>query len=54
MTDDELVELSKAGMLALDLNEMRAIQAYYREQQREPTDVELENTGTNVVRTLLS
>src|SRR5258706_1950298 len=42
MTDDELVELSKAGMLALDLNEMRAIQAYYREQQREPTDVELE------------
>ncbi len=42
MTDDELIELSKAGMLALDFNEMRAIQAYYREQQREPTDVELE------------
>ncbi|HLH62832.1 MAG TPA: phosphoribosylformylglycinamidine synthase subunit PurL [Ktedonobacteraceae bacterium] len=42
MTDEELLELSKAGMLALDLEEMRAIQAYYREQQREPTDVELE------------
>ncbi|HZU70822.1 MAG TPA: phosphoribosylformylglycinamidine synthase subunit PurL [Ktedonobacteraceae bacterium] len=42
MTDEELLELSKAGMLALDLAEMRAIQAYYREQRREPTDVELE------------
>ncbi len=42
MTDEELLELSKADMLALDLNEMRVIQAYYREQQREPTDVELE------------
>ncbi len=42
MTDQELLELSKARMLALDLHEMRAIQAYYREQHREPTDVELE------------
>lgn len=42
MTDDELLELSKTGMLALDLDEMKAIQAYYRGQQREPTDVELE------------
>jgi len=42
MTDEELLELSKTGMLALDLDEMKAIQAYYRGQQREPTDVELE------------
>lgn len=42
MTDQELLELSKTRMLALDLHEMRAIQAYYREQHREPTDVELE------------
>ncbi|HEX6479526.1 MAG TPA: phosphoribosylformylglycinamidine synthase subunit PurL [Ktedonobacteraceae bacterium] len=42
MKDEELLELSKTGMLALDLDEMKAIQAYYRDQQREPTDVELE------------
>ena len=42
MTDEELVELSNTSMLALDLGEMRAIQAYFRKQQREPTDVELE------------
>ncbi len=42
MTDQQLLELSKTGMLALELNEMRAIQQHYREQGREPTDVELE------------
>src|SRR5712692_2280011 len=42
MTDEELLELSSTSMLALNLDEMRAIQAYYRQQQREPTDVELE------------
>jgi phosphoribosylformylglycinamidine synthase II len=42
MTDQGLLELSKTRMLALDLHEMRTIQAYYREQHREPTDVELE------------
>ncbi len=42
MTDQQLLELSKSGMLALSLDEMRVIQRHYREQGREPTDVELE------------
>ncbi len=42
MTDAQLLTLSKEGLLALDLSEMRTIQQYYREQGREPTDVELE------------
>ncbi len=42
MTDQQLLELSKAGLLALNLDEMRTIQQHYREQGREPTDVELE------------
>jgi len=42
MTDEQLLTLSKEGLLALDLQEMRTIQQYYREQDREPTDVELE------------
>ena len=42
MTDQQLIELSKTGLLALNLDEMRAIQQHYKEQHREPTDVELE------------
>ena len=42
MTDQQLLDLSKLGLLALNLEEMRAIQRSYREQGREPTDVELE------------
>ncbi len=42
MTDAQLLNLSKEGLLALDLSEMRTIQQYYREQGREPMDVELE------------
>ena len=42
MADQQLLELSQKGLLALNLEEMRAIQRYYREQGREPTDVELE------------
>jgi phosphoribosylformylglycinamidine synthase subunit PurSL len=42
MTEQQLMELSKASLLALNLDEMRAIQQHYKEQQREPTDVELE------------
>src|SRR5215469_802323 len=42
MTGEQLLELSRAGLLALNLDEMRAIQRHYREQGREPTDVELE------------
>ncbi len=42
MTDQKLMELSKTGLLALNLNEMCTIQQHYKEQGREPTDVELE------------
>ena len=42
MTDQQLMELSKTGLLALNLDEMRTIQQHYKEQHREPTDVELE------------
>src|SRR2546430_14648741 len=42
MTEQQLMELSKTGLLALNLDEMRTIQQHYKEQRREPTDVELE------------
>ncbi|HKF35802.1 MAG TPA: phosphoribosylformylglycinamidine synthase subunit PurS, partial [Ktedonobacteraceae bacterium] len=42
MTSEQLLELSRAGLLALNLDETRAIQQHYLEQGREPTDVELE------------
>ncbi|MGZ3617946.1 MAG: phosphoribosylformylglycinamidine synthase subunit PurL, partial [Ktedonobacteraceae bacterium] len=42
MTDQQLMELSKTGLLALNLDEMLTIQQHYKEQRREPTDVELE------------
>ena len=42
MDDEQLIAVSKAGLLALNLDEMRAIQQHYWGQQREPTDVELE------------
>ncbi|HEY3288520.1 MAG TPA: phosphoribosylformylglycinamidine synthase subunit PurS, partial [Anaerolineae bacterium] len=37
-----LMRVSAERRLALDLQEMKAIQNYYRGEQREPTDVELE------------
>ena len=40
--DEGLTKLSRDGHLFLSLAEMRAIQAYFRSQEREPTDVELE------------
>ncbi len=40
--DDELAEISAARRLALSLAEMQAIRAYFRGENREPTDVELE------------
>ncbi|MBD3186992.1 phosphoribosylformylglycinamidine synthase subunit PurL [Candidatus Bathyarchaeota archaeon] len=40
--DEELIEISKKGLLALNLEEMKAIQAHYKELSREPTDIELE------------
>jgi phosphoribosylformylglycinamidine synthase subunit PurSL len=42
MTDEQLLEVSQQGLLALDLGEMRTIQQHYKSQGREPTDVELE------------
>ncbi|GAC1434468.1 MAG: phosphoribosylformylglycinamidine synthase subunit PurL [Ktedonobacteraceae bacterium] len=42
MNEEELLAFSKAGLLSLNLDEMRVIQQHYREQGREPTDVELE------------
>lgn len=42
MTDEQLLDTSRQGLLALNLDEMRAIQHHYRELGREPTDVELE------------
>ena len=40
--DADLARISKDGMLALNLEEMRAIQSYFREQGRDPRDAELE------------
>src|SRR5688572_12449970 len=42
LSESELQKLSREGHLFLSLAEMRAIQDYYRGQEREPTDVELE------------
>src|SRR5687768_5269225 len=42
LADEQLTRLSREGHLFLSLAEMKAIQSYFREQQREPTDVELE------------
>src|SRR2546426_615979 len=42
LDDDGLVRLSREGQLALNLDEMRAVQAHFREQGRDPSDVELE------------
>lgn len=40
--DDELLRISQAGILALDLAEMHAIRDYFRSEGRDPTDGELE------------
>jgi phosphoribosylformylglycinamidine synthase len=40
--DEALRRISAERRLALDLAEMQTIRAYYREERREPTDVELE------------
>jgi len=41
-TDDELLAISRQGMLALNLEEMLAVKAHYVAEGRDPTDVELE------------
>jgi phosphoribosylformylglycinamidine synthase len=42
LADEQLTKLSREGHLFLSLAEMKAVQAWYRQQGREPTDVELE------------
>src|SRR5690606_33709056 len=42
LNDEELLTLSRRRLLSLDLNEMRAIQNFYDQLGRAPTDVELE------------
>ena len=40
--DTELLEISRRGSLALSLDEMKAIQQYFQDNGRNPTDIELE------------
>ncbi len=42
LSDDQLARLSREAHLFLSLDEMKAIQAEYQRQGREPTDIELE------------
>src|SRR5262249_24990220 len=42
LSDADLESLSHDGQLALSLDEMQSIQRYFRDQGREPTDIELE------------
>ncbi len=42
LSDEQLTKLSREAHLFLSLDEMRAIQAYYKAEGREPTDIELE------------
>ena len=41
-SDTELEEISRQGLLSLNITEMQVIQDYFRRQDRDPTDVELE------------
>ncbi len=40
--EQQLITISKKGLLSLSKKEMKAIQKYYQQQGREPTDAELE------------
>src|ERR1051325_2211447 len=42
LSDDQLLALSKERRAALDLAEMQTIQSYFRQEGRDPTDVEFE------------
>lgn len=42
VSDEELLHISRTGVLALDLEEMKIIQAYFRHEERDPSDGELE------------
>ena len=41
-TDMQLQEISSELGLSLNLQEMKAVQAYFKEKRRNPTDVELQ------------
>src|SRR5437660_11748032 len=41
-SDSQLLEISRKGLLSLNLQEMKTIQAYFKKLGRDPTDVELE------------
>ncbi|MFH1086236.1 MAG: phosphoribosylformylglycinamidine synthase, partial [Chloroflexota bacterium] len=43
LSDVELARMSRERLLSLDLAEMRAVQAYFGAEGRDPTDVELES-----------
>jgi len=45
LTDEQLKKLSRDGHLFLSLTEMQAVQTYFRDQGREPTDAELETVA---------
>src|SRR5688572_17912302 len=40
--DSRLLEISRKGLLSLNLPEMKTIQAYFKKLGRDPSDVELE------------
>jgi phosphoribosylformylglycinamidine synthase subunit PurSL len=42
LDEPSLMKLSRDGQLALNLAEMKAVQTHFRDQGREPTDIELE------------
>ena len=45
LSDEGLTKLSREGHLFLSLTEMKAVQDYFRQQDREPTDAELETVA---------
>jgi phosphoribosylformylglycinamidine synthase II len=45
LTEAQLATLSREGHLFLSRDEMKAIQNYFRAQEREPTDIELESVA---------
>lgn len=44
-SDERLLEISSELGIGLNLQEMKAIQSYFRERKRNPTDVELQTIG---------
>ena len=44
-TDDELMQVSRDMSLSLSLDEMKVIRDYFKEEGRNPTDVELQSLG---------